>query len=986
MNKRKNIWAYFIARFCMLIFPFFILPGTFAQTILPFTYTGSAQTFTIPCGVDTIHVKAWGAGGSGGGADSYGGAVGGAGAFVESDILVTPGQVLTVIVGGGAGPGTGCVACSGGGPSGWGNGVVDGGRGGNAGCSPCSGGGGGGGGGAAIYNGGTALLVAAGGGGGSGGGQFSSGGAGGAGGENGNPSPGSCAAVGIAGAAAGGNGNQGQDKGGGDGAGGGGGGGGYNGGSGGSFPPSCDCGGCGGAGGMSYSAGVNTTIINGSGQTPGNSSDPGLPSGVAVGGGTSTKGGDGYIIVTYFGGPPEADFSSTTVCSTIATEFTNNSITSDGTITSVSWDYGNGSPLDTVYSPDYIYPAAGNYNVTLIVNNNYGCADTITKPVQVYYKPSASFAYGDVCFGDSADFTNTSTIDPGGTIAGYLWKFDDGTTSTLQSPGHLYATGTYSPVLIVTSANMCVDSVTHTLNTFDPPTSAFTTGNTCLFDSAEFTNASVNPTMGTLASWYWNFDDGTPVNSSTWSPSHLYSVPGDYDVMLITHSSNMGCADTLTVTVTVYPMPVADFDAADVCLNEASAFTDASSVSSGTIAFWQWDFGDGTPVSGLQDPGHTYAAPGTYTVTLTVTSANGCADTVSKTHIVHPLPVAEFSTSNVCDGSLAQFTNMSSITGPDIIQLNLWNFGDASTLSSPDASHLYSGPAGYEVQLLVVSDFGCADSITHEIVINPNPAVEFNSTVIDGCEPLCITLTDESTIVSGSNTGWFWDMGDGGPVNISEDLQYCFENYDPFMPVTYSPTLTVASDSGCISVLTKDNYITVFPAPEAGFIVEPTTVSTINPVVSLTDFSLGANTWLWNFGDSDTSNLSNPLTHTYSDTGTFQIMLITSTQYGCSDTAYQTVIVEPEFILYVPNAFTPNGDGINDFFICKTMFYTEFQMSIYDRWGNMLYKTESIDKPWDGKANGGANLAQMDVYIYSIQVTDLKRKVHTYRGTVSLLK
>ena len=118
-----------------------------AQNTLSFSYTGAVQTFTVPGCVDIIHVKAWGAGGSGGGADSYGGAAGGAGGYIISDIPVTAGQVLSVIVGGGAGPGTGCVACSGGGPAGWGGGLIGGGSGGNAGCSPCSGGGGGGGGG-----------------------------------------------------------------------------------------------------------------------------------------------------------------------------------------------------------------------------------------------------------------------------------------------------------------------------------------------------------------------------------------------------------------------------------------------------------------------------------------------------------------------------------------------------------------------------------------------------------------------------------------------------------------------------------------------------------------------------------------------------------------------------------------------------------------------------------------------------------------------
>ncbi len=982
MNKAQS---YFVL-FSVPIFAFFVCSRALSQTALPFSYTGGAQTFTVPCGVDSIHVKTWGAGGSGGGADSYGGAVGGAGAFVESDIFVTPGQLLTIVVGGGAGPGANCAGGAPGGPSGWGNAIFNGGPGGNAGGSGCSGGGGGGGGGSGILSSSTLLLVAGGGGGGSGGGQFSSGATGGGGGQDGNPSPGSCSSPGIAGASSSGNGLQGANKGGADGGGGGGGGGGYVGGSGGGVATGCDCGACGGGGGTSWSSGINTTILNGSGQTPGNSTDPDLPAGVAIGGGTSTEGGDGYIILSFYGGPPEADFSSTTVCQGNATQFTNNSITSDGTIISVSWNYGNGSPLDATFNPVYIYPNGGNYNVTLIVTNNFGCSDTITKPVQIYYKPTAGFSSADVCLGDSVNFTNNSSINPGGTIAGYLWKFDDGTTSLIQNPAHKYSAGTYSPVLIVTSTDMCIDSTTGTVNTFDPPTSSFTTTNTCLLDSAAFTNNSINPVMGNLISWYWNFGDGSPINTTLWNPHHLYSTPGNYDVSLITHSSNLGCADTMKTTVTIYPMPIADYSSADVCLVQVANFTDLSIVSNGSITNWGWNFGDGTPIATLQNPTHTYTTPGTYSVSLIVTTNNGCKNAITKSIIIHPMPDAGFNTSNVCDGDYAQFYDSSTITGPDIIQLYNWDFGDGNSVSNQNASHSYADTGTYTVKLLVVSNFGCSDSITHTIVVNPNPTVNFTASNLTGCEPLCISLFDSSSIAGGNAISWTWNLGDGSPTSTTQDQQHCYTNQQLFAPVSFSPSLTVISDSGCVTSLTKNNYITVYPLPNAIFTINPQTTSIVDPVITITDSSIGTDTWSWNFGDWDTSSVSNPQTHTYADTGTYQIVLIASTQYSCADTTYQTVIVEPDFEVYIPNAFTPNGDGINDSFICKSIFATDFKMTIFDRWGNLIYRTDGLDKPWDGKANYGTDIAESDIYIYAIEITDFKNKKHNYKGIVTLLK
>ncbi|MGB3947817.1 MAG: PKD domain-containing protein [Bacteroidia bacterium] len=964
----------------------FYIPLTFSQTSVPFSYTGGVQTFIVPCGVTSLNVKAWGAGGSGGGADSYGGAVGGAGAFVETTIPVTAGETLTLIVGGGAGPGGNCAGNAPGGSEGWGNSIFDGGKGGNAGGSGCSGGGGGGGGGAGVLRGSSILLVAGGGGGGSGGGLNSSGATGGGGGVNGNIAPGSCSSAGIAGASSTGNGLIGLNKGGGDGAGGGGGGGGYLGGGGGGVATGCDCGACGGGGGTSYSAGTNTTIVNGSGQTPGNSSDPDLPSGVAIGGGTSTKGGDGYIVITYVGGNPEADFNATTVCNQLPTQFTDNSITADGTITDWLWNFGDGSPTETATGPSHLYALGGSYNVTLITTNSFGCKDTVTKIVTVYHKPIASFTTTDVCEGDSTIFVDGSTIASGSTINTYNWAFGNSNTSTQQNPTHLYTAGTYTVTLIVSSTDLCKDTATGTVNTFDAPQSLFTANNSCLTDSVLFSNTSISPTMGTIANWSWNFGDGSPVNTSALNPTHLYPTPGDYTIMLINQSSNLGCADTHTLDITIYPMPVADFTANDACMNATINFNDTSAISTGSIVTWLWNFGDNSPPSIQENTTHAYASAANYSTKLIVASNNGCLDSISKTIVIHPLPVAQFTTQNVCADSIASFNNTSSIEGTDVIQQNNWSFGDNNTSSTQNPTHTYTTFGGYDVGLLVVSNFGCVDSVTHPLIIHPNPIANFTVSDTNGCEPLCVIFNNTSTVNNGSIVSWLWNLGNGGALNNNENPQQCYENPNVFAPQSYTVSLTVASDSGCIASVTKTDFISVFPAPQVNFTAEPTSTTTSNPVIEINDLSVGVYSWEWFFGDMDSSNVSNPESHTYADTGTFTISLIGSTQYGCIDTALQTIIIEPEFVLYIPNAFTPNGDGINDVFMFTGSFFAEFELTIYNRWGTLIYKTDKIDKPWNGYANNGATEAQQDVYIYSLKAKDLKNKIYTYRGTVTLVR
>lgn len=701
---------------------------------------------------------------------------------------------------------------------------------------------------------------------------------------------------------------------------------------------------------------------------------------------THPQTGDAIITVN---SKPVADFSSAKVCNGNATQFNDSTTTASGTISTWLWDLGDGSPLVNAQAPFYIYPNAGIDTVTLIVSNSFGCIDTIIKTTQIYYNPTVSFTHNDVCLGDTIYFSNTSSVDSSTSIAGYLWVFGDGSaTSNLENPNHFYsAAGTYNVTLVATTVDGCANVANILVKTFDPPTTGFTVNNTCLFDSVLFTNASLNPVMGTIASWSWDFGDNTFLNTTDWNPTHLYSGTGNYILTLITYSSNLGCPDTLKDTISIYPMPIVDFGFTNVCLHQATNLYDSSTVALGTITDWSWNFGDTSLSDTTQNPSHNYGNATTYSVSLIATSVYGCKDTISKNVVVHPLPDVQYSTVNVCDDSIAYFTDLSTIPATDTIQSQSWDFGDNSPLNTnQNTSHLYADAGSYPVQLIVVSYFGCIDSITKTSIINPNPIVNFTAPDTIGCEPFCVSFQNLSTIITGINIGWLWDFGDGSPTSNLETPIYCYSNDSIFLPVFYTPTFTVTSDSGCVSILSKNNFITVYPKPIADFKVEPETTTIIDPVISVTDLSTGTNFWNWNFGDQDTSLVFNPPPHTYQDTGTYTITLITNTQYGCLDTAYQNIIIDPDFAFYIPNTFTPNDDGINDNFSGKGIFIIKYEMSIFDRWGNLIFHSDDPNKPWDGKANHGNELAQKDVYIYSIKITDIKKTEHEYKGRVTLLR
>lgn len=504
------------------------------------------------------------------------------------------------------------------------------------------------------------------------------------------------------------------------------------------------------------------------------------------------------------------------------------------------------------------------------------------------------------------------------------------------------------------------------------------------------TCSSNNPgTLGTATTvgYTYSWSPATNLSSTTISnPNVTLTNPGTTTYTVT--STAQGCTSTDSVIVKVNPFPVADFDFTDVCLTQAMNFNDLSTITIDNIVSWSWNFGDNSPLFSAASPVYTYLNPGTYNVSLIVTTNNGCKDTLVKSAVVHPNPVADFSYSNVCDGTPVPFNNLSSILTPDIIQFRAWNFGDGSPLNTNQTitgGYLYTSPGSYSVQLLTVSDFGCADSITKTVFVNPNPVVIFTSNDTAGCEPLCAPFQNLSSILTGSNISQLMDFGDGN-ITSSQDLLHCYTNSSVYSPAYYSPTLTVTSDSGCVTTVSKNNYITVYPNPVSDFTVESEVVSIINPVVSTSNLSIGGDFWNWNFGDSNTSPVFSPGPYIYADTGTYVITLITSTQYNCIDTTYKTIIVEPDFAFYVPNVFSPNGDGINDFFTGKGILIEDYEMRIFDRWGNMVFITKDLQEAWDGKANYGSGVAQQDVYVYVINLTDFKRKKHEYKGIVTLVK
>ena len=575
---------------------------------------------------------------------------------------------------------------------------------------------------------------------------------------------------------------------------------------------------------------------------------------------------------------------------------------------------------------------------------------------------------------------NSVTVRPNQGTPPFTFFWDDGNTDSIRTNlsigNHVVAVryGTCYPSVTIDTVKILGNTNALSVQKTNPTCSLNANGNIVitLLHGQQITNATWTPSV-----------TNSLLNDSTTKASGLPN--GTYSCHLV---SSFGCSFDTTVTLTAVNInPIASFQDAEVCKGSAMSFTDNSLAIGGSIASWSWNFGDNSAVSTIQMPSHPYTNAGTYSVRLIVTDNNGCQDTTQKNIIVHPVPSVKYNATNACKGSIVPFTDLSSIPGPDIIQIWSWSFGDGTPVNNnQNPVHLYQSLGTYSSKLVVTSDFGCKDSVVKTIIINPNPTVNFTAPDTMGCSPLCINFQNLVNISSGTIAHYSWDFGDGTTLGQSPNPEHCYTNTSVTVPKTFNVILTATSDSGCVSTFSKNNYIIVNPNPISNFSVQPNKTSIINPVISFVNLSSGATVWKWNFGDTATSTIQSPASHSYADTGKYQITLIVSNQYSCFDTSHQIIRIEPDWAFFVPNAFTPNGDGINDHFQGYGYGLLDYQMMIFDRWGNQIYYTERYDLPWDGRANHGTDVAQEDVYVYVINIKDIKKMTHAYRGIVTLVR
>jgi gliding motility-associated-like protein len=472
----------------------------------------------------------------------------------------------------------------------------------------------------------------------------------------------------------------------------------------------------------------------------------------------------------------------------------------------------------------------------------------------------------------------------------------------------------------------------------------------------------------------WTFGDGGVDTAS--SPTHLYGGTGPYNYSVSVTDSN-GCTGTCTNSLTIVVPPYVyagfTFNATPACGNTNVTFTDTTT---GAVTWWEWDFGDGSPTSSLQNPTHNYTIPGTYSVKL-VAGNSIYSDTLIKPNIISVRIVPNASISYINDTVCFPFSQHFFDASPGAASW-LWDFGDGtptSTLQNP--VHKYD-VGTYTVSLTVTSVDACSDAATSTVYILPAPTAAFTQSGTVICSGATVLFTDASTV---DVTNWDWDFGDGSSYQGNAPPSHVYATQG-----VYNVTLSVENTLGCKDDTTILAAVNVNLRPSAAF--QNVTVGDIliGSEISLENHSTNYNYWLWDFGNGRIDSTDFNATTIYNAPGVYDITLYAIYGPGCYDSATITVNVNDIEVIYIPAAFTPNGDNVNDVFYVYGNSIINFHMYIFDRWGEVIYESGNIQQGWDGTSKG--NKIPDGVYSYRINYSkksDPTKKL-TKIGSLSMLK
>ncbi len=637
----------------------------------------------------------------------------------------------------------------------------------------------------------------------------------------------------------------------------------------------------------------------------------------------------------------EPGFTWSAVCEDSPMSFADTSwiSTPNSPITGWNWDFGDGG-VSNLETPNHTYANPGTYSVQLQVFTDDGCTDSVTKVINVYPKPVPTFNFQDVCLGTQNNFVNTTqdTLD-----LTFTWNLNNGLPMVNDTnTSYTYAAvGTYNVILYATNELGCSSFTINPVTVHgDPPVDAGPDLQVC-------PNTSVTLSGTGAVNYVWDngVQDGV---SFVPTASQMYHVTG---------TSATGCVSTDSVEILFFPTPPVEAGPdQEVCVGTAVTFTGSGANS------YAWN-------NNVTDGQSFIPAVGNYTLVVTGTGANNCQATDTALLVVNAMPIVNAGPDqNICIGSSTVLT----ASGADQYVWNNGVYNGVPFVPGATATYTVTG----------TTNAGCQDvddvTVTLEVPANPS----FDATLREGCSPVDVVFSNTSTGTPYASC--FWDIDDQTTDTLPTNIAHTYTEAG-----CYDVTLTLTTALGCVWESTISNFICVFPNPVAVFTPVPGVISELSPVSTMSNTSTGAVSYIWDFQDGTYSNETNP-EHTFPvvPVQNHEVELIAVSEHGCTDTTTQLVVINEELIYYIPNAFTPDGDEYNNVF--QPIFTSgfdpyDFNMLIFNRWGEVIFETNDAKVGWDGTYLGQHVKEGMYNYKITFKLSGSDaRKIVT--GHVSILK
>jgi PKD repeat protein len=558
---------------------------------------------------------------------------------------------------------------------------------------------------------------------------------------------------------------------------------------------------------------------------------------------------------------PSLNFSNQQICLQSPIDFT---YSSNQAIVSQTWEFGD-AQMSNVANPQHTYSSTGPFTVQLEVQSSNGCSNIASKSIQLYNQPSASFTSptGLLCTNNQFTFANTTPDNFDGNLS-YQWQVDGQNVSTSRDLNITFTTTGAKVITMQASIPGCSDQDVQVTSPVETgPFVDFSVSGKCL---AEITNLT-NNSSGSIASMSWNFGNGQTSNET--SPSVNYSTPGLYPIQLSVTGNN-GCVSNKTVNHRIYSFPQPNFNI-DLppfsCSGSPTQFNDLTpALTDSNIQSWLWNFNDAGSTSVNRNPQHTYANSGDYLASLTVTSDQGCENTLTKTITISPSPQPIIDYTPACEDAEVE---LSDVSGGSATAWR-WDIEDALYFT-PTALHVFSSPGSYLADLIVTGANGCQASAQVTIEVPQKPtSVDFAS------EKKCVGTDGlfNAQVTSPFDPIQMYEWKFGAVVREGSSTAHTFTTEG-----LQEVQLSAVGVSGCVYSITKG--VTVLPAPVADFTFNPE--SGPPPLtIQFSNVSTNATQFKWSFNDplSTESNVTSP-SFTYLALGDYPVDLIASNAEGC---------------------------------------------------------------------------------------------------------